>query len=291
MTFTYVEPQTVRAATRLLAENPDAVVLAGGVSLTLEWRHSGALPPLVVGIRRIPDLDRVSVLDGHIWLGARSTHSDIAHSKQIRQSCPALTAAFEAVGTVRIRNQGTLGGNLVHGDPGHDPPPALLALDATVVVASPSGERRVVPLDGFYLGHRQTILQAGDLVLGVRVPIPEPGARTEFLKAQPASAADTGVLCAAVRVTAHAGRVTDAAVALGGLAPTALRARSVEAALLGRELTAHDLEVAANTVVADIDPTADRHGSAEYKRRIAKVWVHRALREAAGLERYPAWKA
>lgn len=279
MSYEYHAPATLAEAIEVLARlGPDAHVMAGGTALVLLMKQGLVRPAHVVGIGRLAELRGIARDgDGSLRIGALATHREAERSPFVRAHCAALGEAFGKVATVRIRNQATVGGNLAHADPAQDPPPMLLALDAEVVIASPHGER-VVPLDGFFRGYFETVLEPGELLVAVRVPLLLRGSKATYLKFLPRTADDYATVSVAARLRLDAdGRVADVRVALGAAGPTPLRARRVEGALAGELPTRERVREAAALVREEVDPLDDARGSAAYKREMARVWTERAL--------------
>lgn len=278
--FDYHAATSVSEALELLARyGDDAHVMAGGTSFMLMQQQGLVRPGHVVGIRDLSDLKGIRKLpNGGLEIRACVTHRQAENSADVRAHCPALAETFSRVATIRIRNQATVGGNLVHADPAQDPPPTLLALDAEAVIASRNGER-VVPLHEFFQDYFQTAVQEGELLTAVRLPPVPAGTKATYVKFLPRTEDDyaTVAVAAALRVGAN-GTCEDVRVALGAAAPIPMRARKVEDALRGRRLTPQMIDDAAELVRDEVDPLDDVRGSARYKREMARVWTGRALR-------------
>jgi carbon-monoxide dehydrogenase medium subunit len=285
VSFDYHEPASVEDAVSMLSEYGESgIALAGGTAVTV-LRELGLIwPRHVVGLRRLVDLRRLATDGDGLWLGALVTAREVERSPLVRGGWPAIAAAFGSIGTIRIRNQGTVGGNLAHADPAQDPPPMLIASDAVVLVAGPRGNQREVPLEEFFVGYLATVLEPGDVVLGVRVPEMVAGTRATYAKFVPGSVDDyaTVSVAAALRL-GDDGRVAAARVALGSVAATPVRARAVEAAVTGERPHAGVLRDAAELVRDEIEPIGDRRGTARYKREMARVWTARALTAVASV--------
>jgi aerobic carbon-monoxide dehydrogenase medium subunit len=279
MRYAYREVgSTVEAVEALGRAGPDATLMAGGTALVLLLRQGLVRPPMIISLRRATDLMGVrSQPDGGIEIGALTTHSDVEGSTVVQRYSPTLAAAFGQIATIRIRNQATLGGNLVHADPAQDPPPILLALGASAVLAGPTGSR-TVPLDEFFVDYFETVVQPGEVLTAVRLPPLPEGAATTYVKFLPNSKEDYATVAVAARLTRDGrGRCTEVRIALGGVGMTPIRAHSAEKALVGQEVTDETAADAAALLDDDIDPLDDTRGSADYKRQMARVWVRRAL--------------
>ncbi|HJW49825.1 MAG TPA: xanthine dehydrogenase family protein subunit M [Candidatus Limnocylindria bacterium] len=278
MTYDYLEPESVAEALDLLARHgEDAHLVAGATAFTLLWRQGLLRPGHVIGLRRIASLGGITSAGGGLVVGATVTHRAIERSADVARYCPALTRTFASVATVRVRNQATLGGNLAHADPAQDPPPMLMALGASVVAVSATGER-TIPIDELFVDVFTTSLRADEILTSVRFPALAPGTRATYLKFLPQTADDYATVSVAATLRlAQDGTVADVRVALGACGPTPVRARSVEAALQGVRPDPRRIAAAAASVTADIEPFDDVRGSAAYKRDMARVWTERAL--------------
>jgi aerobic carbon-monoxide dehydrogenase medium subunit len=280
--FDLHQPDTLEEALDLLGRHQeDAHLLAGGTAMVLLMNQGLAQPGHVIGLRRIEALQGITERpDGGLELGAMVTHAEAERSASVAAHCPALRTAFSEVATVRIRNQGTVGGNLAHADPAQDPPPMLLALDAEVVAASPRGERRI-PLRELFLGFFQTSLEPDEIVTAVSLPPAEPRATSAYRKFLPRTRDDYATISAAAWLLPDGdGRCARARLALGAAGPVPLRARRAEALLAGQRLDHELIDEAAATVRDEVDPIDDARGSAAYKREMARVFAGRALRAA-----------
>jgi carbon-monoxide dehydrogenase medium subunit len=162
----------------------DVHLIAGGTSLMLLMNLGLVEPAHVISLRRIAELRGIRPNNAGLEVGALATHRQLELSPEIRGYCPALSAAFGDVATVRIRNQGTLGGNLAHADPAQDPPPMLIALDAEVTLASRGAERRV-PLDTFFVDYLTTVIQPGEVLTTIHLPALPSGTRAAYTKFLP----------------------------------------------------------------------------------------------------------
>lgn len=277
--FDLHEPRSLKEAFALLERyGDDAHVLAGGTALILLIRSGLLLPGHVVALRRVPGLREIGITpSGGLEIGALVTHREIEASALVQRFFAPLAEAFGRVATVRIRNQGTVGGNLVHADPAGDPPPMLMALDAEIAIASSSGVR-TVPLSDFFQGLFETALSPGEIVTSVRIPPPAAQTRGTYVKFLPASKDDYATVSVAATLSCDSSGVCQTArIALGAVALTPVRARRAEAALSGRTLSPHVIAEAAALVMEEIDPQSDMRGSAAYKREMARIWTERAL--------------
>ncbi len=309
--FDYHRAGSVAEAIQLLGSHQDAKLLAGGQSLIPLMKLRLARPAVLVDIGRLADLKGISVNGDTIHIGGLTTHHEIASSPQINSANPMLTEVAAGIGDQAVRNRGTIGGNLAHADPASDWGTVLTALNASIDIQGPSGSRSVAPED-FFQGAFTTALAENEVVTGVNVPVltvhdhghehehghdhgehehgHDHGSRDihgqvgEYAKmAHPASF--YAVVGGAVVVTVADQRCTAARVAVGGLVPSPLRARSVENALVGKELTPENISAAVDHLADDLgdDVIGDIFASAEYRRMVAPVEVKHALFHATGM--------
>ena len=279
MSHEYHEPASIDEAIDVLHEHGDeAIAMAGGSALALFMKLGLINPGHVVGLRRLDEMRGVRLESGGLWIGALCTHREIEASPIVRSHHRVIAETFARVATVRIRNQATIGGNIVHADPAQDPPPTLIALDATAVIAGPNGSRREARLDGFFTDYFTVALEPGELIVGIRVPPAATGTRAAYMKFLPRTADDYATVgVAAVARLDGDGRIASARIVLGAVGATPIRARAAEQALLGQAPTPRALADAAALVRDEIHPIEDARGSPSYKREMARVWTERAL--------------
>jgi aerobic carbon-monoxide dehydrogenase medium subunit len=278
--FDYQEPTTLRKAFGLMDKYGDgARVMAGGTALIIMMRQRLLAPKVVISLGRIPKFDRITYnnKDG-LRIGAGARHRDIELSSAVRKHYPLLQETFRKVAQPRIRNMGTVGGNLAGGDPLTDPGASLIALDAEVTLASAKGQRRLC-LDEFFIDYYQTALEPGELLTEVHVPPPQrPG--WSHIKFTPRSIEDFATVGVAITLKASNGTCEDVRVGLNSVASTIVRARKAEDVLRGKPITDAALQEMGEVAATECDPTDDNRGSAEYKLDLVKVLVPRAAKEA-----------
>jgi carbon-monoxide dehydrogenase medium subunit len=280
ITFTLEEPVELDRALELLSQRGDeARVLAGGTALINLMKQRLVQPAYLISLRRIAGLEGIS-RNGELRIGALSTHRAIETSPLVDGHAPMLTEMFHHVASIRVRNIATLGGALAHADPNQDAPPALIAVDARVRARSTRGEREL-PIDEFFSGYYETVLEPDEVVTEVIVPAQPPSSGAAFFKFLPQTQDDYATVSAAVRLTIQDDRITGARVAVGSAGPTAIRLPEVESALIGQAPRPDVLRDSASLAVQAVDPTTDFRGSAAYKREMAAVFVRRALEQAA----------
>ncbi|WP_299922493.1 FAD binding domain-containing protein [uncultured Nocardioides sp.] len=253
-------PGDLAEALALLAEHPDAVVVAGSTDWGVEANLRGRRASHVVAVDRLPELRGFST-DGPIEIGAALTLSEVEAA--LGGTVPLLTEVWPLFASPLIRNGATIGGNLATASPIGDLAPALLALDATVVLASAYGDREVALAD-FFTGYRETVLRAGELIRAVRVPAPL-AAHATFRKVAKRRYDDISSVAVAAALDVVDGTVVRARIGLGGVAATPLRARATESALEGRPWTAETVEAASLVLANEGTPIDDQRASAAYR--------------------------
>jgi carbon-monoxide dehydrogenase medium subunit len=278
--FDYQEPTTLNKALALMNQHgDDARVIAGGTSLIIMMRQRLLMPKVVISLGRIPKLDRITynAKDG-LRIGAGARHRDIELSPVVRKHYPLLHETFRKVAQPRIRNMGTVGGNLAGGDPLTDPGASLIALDAEVTLTSSQGQR-TLPLDEFFIDYYQTAIEPGELLTAIRVP-PSQRPGWSHIKFTPRSIEDFATVGVALTMKARNGTCEDVRVGLNSVASTIVHAKKAEEVLRGKPITDAALQEMGEVAATECDPTDDNRGSAEYKREMVKVLVRRAAKEA-----------
>jgi carbon-monoxide dehydrogenase medium subunit len=283
--FDYLQPKSLKSALLLLEKHgDDARIIAGGTSLLIMMRQRLLLPKVVVSLADVPRFDRIAYnAKTGLTVGAGARHRDIELSPLVREHYPLLHETFHKVAQPRIRNMGTIGGNLAAGDPLTDPGASLIALDAEVVLASRAGER-VIKLDEFFVDYYQTALNPGEIVTEIRVP-PPIRQHWAHIKFTPRSVEDFATVGVALTLRIHNGICEDIRLGLNSVASVIVHAKQAETVIRGAEITAAKLREFGEVAAAEVDPMDDNRGSAEYKREMVKVLVQRAAKEALQRQR------
>lgn len=255
----------------------DCRPLGGGTTLIILMKQRAVDYRYLVDLQSIPGLGEIEAEPDGVRIGALATHRMVETSPLIRQAFPALARAFSQIGNVRVRQTASVGGNLAHADYRLDPPPVLLALGAEVNIFGPRG-RRVVPIDSFFQGMYETVLGPDELLVDVKIPFMPESSRALYLRYSTLSANDWPCLGVAAFVKAEGARCVELRLALGGVAATPLRVRGLEFAA-GNPLDPRVIDKVLDTVDQQISPSSDFRGSAWYKRRMARLFVKRALEE------------
>jgi aerobic carbon-monoxide dehydrogenase medium subunit len=278
--FDYQEPTTLKKAFSLMEKHgDDARVIAGGTSLIIMMRQRLLMPKVVISLGRIPKFDRISYnnKDG-LRIGAGARHRDIELSPAVKKHYPLLHETFRKVAQPRIRNMGTVGGNLAGGDPLTDPGASLIALDAEVLLTNGKGQR-TLRLDEFFIDYYQTALEPRELLTEIHVPPPQ-RAGWSHIKFTPRSIEDFATVGVAITLQAKNGTCEDVRIGLNSVASTIVRARKAEDVLRGKPIDDATLREMGEVASTECDPTDDNRGSADYKREMVKVLVRRAAKEA-----------
>jgi len=278
--FDYLEPSTLQEAFASIEKHgDDARVIAGGTSLIIMMRQRLLMPKVLISLANIPNFERITydARDG-LRLGAGARHRDIEVSQVVKQHYPILHETFRKVAQPRIRNMGTIGGNLSAGDPLTDPGSSLIALDAEVTLTSSKGHRTLT-VEEFFIDYYETALKPGEILTEIHVP-PVQRAAWSHIKFTPRSVEDFATVGVALTLQAVNGSCQDVRLALNSVASKIVRAKGAENVMRGQSLTDAVLRQAGEVASTEVDPMDDNRGSAEYKREMVKVLVRRAAEQA-----------
>ncbi|MDJ0391402.1 FAD binding domain-containing protein [Roseomonas sp. E05] len=268
-------PATLAEALALRAAHPQALLLAGGTDLGLLVSEHRQQPAAILGLSGVAELQALSTAPERLVVGAGVTYGRLLKALEEVPELASLAGLLRRLGSRQIRGMGTLGGNLGTASPIGDALPPLLALGAEVVLGSARAGERRLPVAGFLTGYRQTVLAPDELIL--RIVIPRPPADAIFVceKLSKRHDQDISTVSAAFLLRVAEGTVTEARLAFGGMAATAARAASAEAALTGAALGEESFSRAAEALAQDFAPLADWRGSAEYRRQGAAGLLQR----------------
>lgn len=278
--FAYHAPRSVGEALNLLGTlGSDAKLLAGGHSLLPMMKLRFAQPAHLIDLNRIDELRGIREDGDTICIGAMTVENDLIASPILQRRVPLLCEAARLIADPQVRNRGTIGGDIAHGDPANDHPALALALDATFVLQGPGGTRRV-KADDFFLGTYMTALAEDEILTEIRLPAfaPKTGSAYTKLKRKTGDWATAG---AAVVMRLDGGVVSQVRIGLTNVAPAALRATDAENALKGQALGEATIVAAAQAAMVACDPAEDLRGSVDYKRAMAGQMLQRAIRQAA----------
>lgn len=277
--FAYYAPNTVKEAAALLAKKPNGKVLAGGTDLLVQIKEhvKGMAPDFVVSVKNIKELKAVkfSAKDG-ATIGAGVTIADALAAKGIREKFSALAQGAEIIGSLQIQNTATIGGNICNAAPSADSVPALIAYGATVTIAGPR-KTRTVALEDFFVGPGKTVLAPDELLVAINIPTPPAHSGCDYVRHTPRAQMDIAMVGVASYVELKGGKIVDAKIVLGAVAPTPICARQAEDLLCGNAPTDEFIAKAADQAAMEESPISDVRGSAGYRRYITSVLVKRTL--------------
>ena len=291
----YINATTIAEVLQALSENRErARIVAGGTDLILELERGVRRGiETLIDVTRIPNLDAITIDEDHvIHLGPLVTHNHCVESRLIRARAYPLARAAWEVGAPQIRNRGTIAGNLITASPANDTITPLMALDAALTLQSTRGTRTVA-LKDFYTGVRKTVMQPDEMLVDISFPAMQGTARGTFIKLALRRAQAISIIDVALVLDMQADSVKSAAIALGAVAPTIIRAREAETYLEGRKLSDEVIEEAARLTMVSCKPIDDIRGSAAYRSEMVRVCTARGLRavrhgqEQAGMPMEP----
>jgi CO/xanthine dehydrogenase FAD-binding subunit len=278
--FEYFAPDSLDEVLGLLHEHGDeAKLLAGGQSLVPLFALRLARASVLVDLRRVPGLSAIELVDSSLLLGAMVREATVERSASVCDAVPLLAEAVPLIGHPAIRNWGTVGGSLAHADPAAEIPAVALALDAELLVRSTKSERSI-PASDFWRGFWTTALQPDEALIGVRFPV---AAQTSGVCFEEVARrhGDFAIVGAAASLRLEGDRVAECRLALVGVADTPLRPHEVERGIEGTVPTADAIADAAAEAALGLEPASDLHGTAAFRRHLARVVSARALRRAA----------
>jgi len=277
----YEAPESLKAAAKLLAGAKGVSrVLAGGTDLLVQMRSGMIEPDLVMDIKKIPDLRKITVEKGGFRVGAAVSGAELDEHSKFGKAWPGVLEAFELIGSTQIQGRCTLAGNLCNASPAADSVPAMIAASAVARVIGPKG-RRDVPVEKIPAGPGRTTLKKGEFIASIFFPKRPPKSGDAYLRFIPRTEMDIAVVGVGVNLTVNrSGTVTDARVSLGAVAPTALVVPAAAKALIGSKLEPEALEKAAAAASAACKPINDKRGTIEYRTKVAGVMTRRAAQIA-----------
>ncbi len=278
--FKYESPGTIADAIALLEKYGDeAKILSGGHSLIPMMKLRFASPEYLIDINGIPGLSYIKEENNVVKIGALTREADIEHSDLLKKYFPIFSDVTKLIADPQVRNMGTIGGNLAHGDAANDHPAVMLALNAKIIATGPNGIKEI-PVDEFFFGFYTTALQHGDILTEIQIPIPPGNTGSAYHKLE-RKVGDYATAGVAVQLTMDASGVCKSVgIGLTNVNPTPLRASRSEQALLGKQVNDETIGQAAKFASEDCSPSSDLRGSVEYKRAMVAVLVKRMIRKA-----------
>ncbi|MDW3192388.1 MAG: xanthine dehydrogenase family protein subunit M [Cytophagales bacterium] len=278
--FSYTAPSTLDEALKVLNELGDeAKILAGGHSLIPMMKLRFAEPEHLVDLNNIPGLSYINIEDGTLNIGAMTRESEMEESGDVQQHFPIFLDAAKLIADPQVRNFGTIGGNIAHGDAANDHPAVMIALGAEVEITG-TGGKRTVGIDDFFYGFYATAVEDGEILTEIRVPVPSGKFGNAYHKTE-RKVGDYATGGVAVQIELDdSGTCTRAGIGLTNVNPTPLRATRSEEALVGTKVTAAEIEAAGQMAAEDCNPSDDLRGDADYKRRVIKALTKRMITKA-----------
>lgn len=277
--FEYHAPATLAEAMSLLGQYGDeGKVLAGGHSLLPMMKLRFAEPEHLIDLNGIDELRGIREEAGVIHIGAMTTENELIASQLLWDKCPLIPEAAKLIADPQVRNLGTIGGDIAHGDPGNDHPTIMLAVDASFVLAGPNGER-TVSADGFFLGTYWTQLEADEILREIQVPVVPSNSGCAYSKLK-RKTGDFATAAAAVQLQLEGDVCKKINIALTNVGPNALKANDAEDLLTGKDIDDALINQAVEKAMAICDPPEDLRGDVEYKTHMAGEMTRRAIRQA-----------
>ena len=276
---TYHQPSSLKELLNLRAQYPQSLLLAGGTDLGVALADYHSDWDEIISTAHVGELRVIREDETSFGFGAAVTWAEVL--KTIGNHYPSLTILLRRFGSVQIRNQGTIGGNIGTASPIGDGAPALIGLGAEIELAALEGSR-TLPLEDFFLDYRKTELRAGEVIASVTLPKLTPDQDYRVYKISKRYDQDISTVCGAFRVTQENGIVTDARIAFGGMAAIPKRVKSAEQAMIGKTLDEEAVAACAQAIAAELAPLSDWRGSAEYRLMVAQNLVERLRHDLAG---------
>ena len=275
--FNYVAPASVDEAVKALASAPSARVLAGGTDLIVQMKAGRARPATVVDVKRVPGAVGIQKgADGGYTVGAATSGAALGEHATLPRDWPGVVEAANLIGSTQVQGRASLGGNLCNASPAADSVPALIAARAICVIVGPAG-RREAPVETIQASPGRTTLQPGEFVLEIRLPPRPSRASDAYLRLIPRTEMDIAVVGAGVNLALGAdGKIAEAHVSLGAVAPTTLLVAAAGSALVGGKLDEASLAALDAAASAACNPIDDKRGTIDYRTKIAGVLARRA---------------
>ena len=278
--FQYFQVGSIKEAISLLEEHgEEAKIIAGGTDLVPKLKARETEPKYVVDISGIKDLNCIEDYREGLKIGAVTTYDTLNRSPLIMRKAPVLAEATHEVGTVQIRNLGTIGGNLANASPAADTVPPLIVSRASLKIIGP-GKERLIPVENFFLSANASVLEKDELLAEIQIPDMSANTGEAFIKLGRRAGPDLSIASVAVALTLDGDICKDVRIALGSVGPTALRARKTEDLLRGERLERKVLEECSEIVANEIKPISDVRASAEHRTEVTKSLVRNAVQIA-----------
>ena len=280
--FEYLAPESLEEAVSLLQERGDGVkLLAGGTDLLVQMKEAGLHPPAIVSLHSIPGLRGIEAQNGGLRIGSGTDMIEIAAHDVVHERYTALSEGAGLVGSVQTQNMATIGGNIANAAPSADTAPPLAVFDAEAEVTGPNGSRRL-PVAEMFDGPGSTVLASDEVLVALHLPAQPARTGSVYQRHTPRKIMDIAAVSVAVKLSlANNGEVIDsAAICLGAVGPTIIRAEQAEQALTGQTVSDELFDDVAALAQAAASPISDVRGSAEFRRHLVGVMTGRCLKIA-----------
>lgn len=276
------QPQSLTEALELYGRlGDDTKVMAGGQSLLAMMRQGLIDPELVVSLKHIPQLREITILsDGTLFIGSMVTHQQIIEHPMVRRHVPLLSHTAQHVASRQVRNMGTWGGNVSHGEPGSDPPASLIVSEASIELSSLK-TKRTIPIEQFFLDYLTTDIQPGEIVTGLIIPRQPSDARTWYFKHTVRDDGDLAVCGIAIRLTMNEGAIQDLRIGVNGASLTPINVRDVNTEVVGQHPSPGLFRRVGELCAASCDPIDDAEATADYRLAVVESAVVSTLSHLA----------
>lgn len=273
-------PKSVKEAISLLSDHGEkAEVIAGGTDLLVRMKRGDAFPDYLINMEGLKELEYIRYDEKKgLRIGARTSIHDIVESPLLEDKFDIIAQAASTLGSPMIRRQATIGGNLCNAAPSADMAPALIVLGAQLKIEGSEGQK-VMAVEDFFIGPGETKLKRNEILTEIQVPDPIPSSRTVCLKQTRTQGADLALVGVAAMIVMENDVITDVKISLGAVAPTPIRAKKAEATLKGKKQDDSLLEACAEAALQESSPIDDVRSSADYRKKLIKVLVKRALEQ------------
>ncbi len=278
--FTYHRPATLAEAAELgWTYGGDARYLAGGTEILVDLKEKRSSARHLISLARIPDLNRIHQAGGSLHIGAMTTLDSITRSQEVHQTFPVLADAVQKIGSLQIRNRATIGGNFCGAVPCADAPPVCVVGGARLTLTGLEGSR-TIDAEAFFVAPRISVLEPGELLTEIVIPSQPDRSGASYQRFSLRHGSSLAVVSVAVRIILKEGRIGEARVALGAVAPVPLLAVACMEALKGEPAAEDVFRRASEIAATEAKPITDIRGSREYRRKLVAVLTFRALQEA-----------
>ena len=279
--FEYFAPERLDDALLMLSQKgKGAFVMAGGTDLVMKMNQGLVKPAAIISLSRIKGMNNIEFDPRKgIAIGATALIAEVASHPEIKKRYPAISYAASVMANVQIRNMGTVAGNLCNAAPSADNAPPLMAMGAEVTLTGMKGDRQI-PVEDLFRGPGMTILEPGEIMTSIFVPLPPPHSGASYERISPRGKVDIAAVSVAVMLTMEGETCRQARIALGAVAPVPMRARKAENILIGKRLTQGIMEKAGAQAARESRPISDVRASASYRNRMVSVLTRRAIEQA-----------